>query len=190
MLISQADLARAADVSRKSITIWKKRGTVVMLGEMVDVEKTIAAMRRAKRGGPAMADKVTAALAGGVTGNKGAPEKVTSQPEVTAGENDDPFPCRDHLTDPYHRGAVALLPFMAYRIGGCAALAAYGLGMEPEVAERLRLQVTTSAMELTAMLLEEAEVPPPPGVAAWHDAELYDADRVAFVDWARVAEVS
>ncbi len=194
MLITQADLARAAEVSRKSVTAWKARGTVVMQGEMVDVEATLAAMRRSKRGGPALADKVTAGLghrvtgnSPSVTGNSSAAPKVTRGGKVTDEEDDDPYPCRDHLTDPFDRAAVALLPHTAYRIGGAAALAAHELGMVPETAEQLRLHVATAAMEIVGMILGEAGVQPPPGAEDWSEVALFDADKVATVDWIRRA---
>jgi hypothetical protein len=192
MLVTQADLSRAADVSRKTITQWKRRGSVVMQGDLVDVEKTLAAFRMYHRDGEERAEQVTAALAADetlVTGNAktvtGDKPPPTKSGKVTA-DAEDPYPHRDHLTDPYDRAAVALLPSTAYRIGAVAALAAFEMGLPAKTAEKLRTQVACSAMELVCTILDECSVHPPPGEMDWGGVALFDPDKVATVDWAKV----
>ena len=194
--MNQADFAELLGLSRNAITQWKKRGLVVLQGKLVDVEATFACIRANHRGG---ADIVTAARAKLASRGNGdashrrsdaAGDKVTNDvagPATVTRGGDDPFPHRDHLTDPHDRAAVALLPLTAYRIGGVAALSAYELGMAPEVAERLRSQVACSAMEIVCMILQEADVPPPPGETTWSDVAMFDPDKVAVVAWTMVA---
>ena len=194
MLISQADLARAAGVSRKTVTEWKARGTVVVQGKLVDVAKTVARLRQHHREGAAIADRVMTALGAGVTRNvtdqKGDAKLEPDAPTGGGGEGDC-YPCRDHLHDPGERALVAVLPATAYQVGGVAALAAFEAGLPAPKAEKLRLQVTASAMELVALILEDAGIAPPREAASWGEAALFDGAKVATVDWAKVeAETS
>jgi hypothetical protein len=69
--VSQAEFSRLLGVSRKTVTIWKAEGKIVMNGERVDVEASRE--RLAKFSGAA--SKVHAAL---VTGNDEAPRSDVS----------------------------------------------------------------------------------------------------------------
>ena len=69
MLISQADLARAAAVSRKTTTDWKAKGLLVLQGSRIDLEPTLARMKANHRGGHDIVARVTKAFSGPVTGN-------------------------------------------------------------------------------------------------------------------------
>lgn len=176
--VSQADLARAAGVSRKTITEWKVSGLVVLQGKSVDLGATLAKLRRCHRDGPAIADRVTAALAPSVTRNRSTP-RVT--PSACVGNR-----LGAHLADPAERAVVEIMPSTAYRVGAAAALAAHELGMPVEAADRLLLQVTAAAMELACMALDEAGIAPPPGASGWDERLLFDEAKIASVDWSRL----
>ena len=69
MMMMQAEFARLLDLSRNTITQWKKRGTLVLQGNLVDVEATLARIADVKRDGSSFVTLARAKLAGAVTGD-------------------------------------------------------------------------------------------------------------------------
>ncbi|CAL8474571.1 hypothetical protein [Caballeronia sp. S22] len=63
MLETQADFARRCDVSRKTVSAWKKAERLVLQGDQVDVHASLALLARHRRGGaPAVTLAVTSAV--------------------------------------------------------------------------------------------------------------------------------
>ena len=182
-LASLADYGARHGMTKQAAAKWKTRGYLVLQGEMVDVEASDTKMKACAKGPWNVGVKAVRRR----LKVDAAPSTVNlaRQPATTDLGGRDPYPCRDHLTDPADRAAVALLPHTAYRIGGAAALAAHDLGMAPATAERLRLHVATAAMEIVGMIMDEAGIRPPPGDATWCDVALFDPDKVSVVDWAK-----
>ena len=192
---SLAEYGALHGVSKQAAAGWKKRGYLVMQGDQVDVDASEARMKGAGKGrfnSSTKAVKQRAREASTVNQVRQPTRQPSTKPSTTeqidGDEEGDRYPFRDHLFDPYDRAAVALLPHTAYRIGGAAALAAHELGMASDVAEQLRTQVACSAMEIVGMILDEAEVPPPPGADTWCSVALFDPDKVAEVNWAKAVE--
>jgi hypothetical protein len=88
--MSQAEFARRHGVSRKSVTLWKRNGLVVMRGDSVDVEASDEMLRmyrnehdgRAQRGQPKPVTRVATAQ-----GNAARRSKVTTgRVQLTLGE--------------------------------------------------------------------------------------------------------
>ena len=201
MLATQAEFARAADVSRKTITVWKSRGSLVLQGDMIDVEKTLAHLRHYKRHGSAIAEKVTAALARGVTSPvptvTQAAAGVTSAPAVTS--DDEYVPNRIWLANMapgenrefclgHHAGELAMAWYLIVDVPQIATEAAMRAGLPVEAAQAMFADMREEAYALMAYRLDESDVVHEDlsEDATWAD-HLAKADRGRFhePDWSQ-----
>lgn len=85
---SQAEFARRCSVSRKTVTAWKKAGRLVLQGDQVEVEATIAMMNRNHKGGsqavtPAVTLPVTSGNNEGNSGGNGRGKAVARASDDT-----------------------------------------------------------------------------------------------------------
>ncbi|KAK43634.1 hypothetical protein BG58_31430 [Caballeronia jiangsuensis] len=94
---TQADFARRCDVSRKTVSAWKKAGRLVLQGDQVDVEASIALLERYRPGG---APTVTSAVTPAVT----PPESGNTEGNSQAGNETDQGSLREQAPE------IALLP--------------------------------------------------------------------------------
>ncbi|VVE01779.1 hypothetical protein [Pandoraea terrigena] len=88
---SQADFARRCNVSRKTVSEWKKAGRLVMQGDRVDVEASLSLMDRHRKGGApssssAVTPTVTLADSGNSQGNKSSPKAIPGRCSETSAE--------------------------------------------------------------------------------------------------------
>ncbi|GAB0118733.1 hypothetical protein [Acidisoma sp. 7E03] len=93
MEISQAEFGRLMGVSRKTITDWKSKGRIVMLGDLVDRE---ASLRKLAAAGNVRAITVTSGATKVVTSRRktvtSLPSTVTSPPPAGNTEGNNPAP--------------------------------------------------------------------------------------------------
>ncbi len=192
MLATQAEFARTAVVSRTTITVWKSRGSLVMQGDMVDVEKTLERIHRFKRHGAEIVEKVIAALARGVTGNASAVTLAAEAVTPGAGFTSPAaprLPYAAHLQGEEHdwdRGALAMGVTLGHRMGGVAALSAYEAGLPLEAAKQLEKQMTVNTFQVVEMVLKQLAVPAPKDCPGWMDTPMICREDLAEVNWAKV----
>ena len=80
MLVSQAEFAKLMNVSRKTVTVWKQDGRLVMTGNKVDVEASKRLIEQTGGTRPDVAERHAAAR----TGKKSDPKTETPQEKFAA----------------------------------------------------------------------------------------------------------
>lgn len=169
MLESQADFARRCAVSRKTVTGWKKAGRLVLQGDRVDVDASLALLERYRPGGaPVVTSAVTPAVTRPETGNT----EGNSQAE---NETD-----RDEPTE--RDPEIALLP--GERVEAAAVRLGVGdidMGMSFDEARRMK--------EVSLVLLNQLEYETKIGALVDLDLarniffEEFRAQRDAWLNW-------
>jgi len=130
-LAKPAAVARALGLSRKTMTVWKQRGTLVMAGNMVDLAATSAKLQQTRQDGPLFAHRLAELQQVAVTppseGNKLSAETVTPSPAAVT-----PRPTLSPVAE-----AVVSFAERIAREGGHCAWEAGITRAEAEVADRL-----------------------------------------------------
>lgn len=170
-LAKPAAVARALGLSRKTMTVWKRRGTLVMAGDLVDLAATAAMLKATHQDGPMLAARLAEMVGGAVTsppkGNGRGTEPVTSPAAVTP---------RPRLS-PIAEAVVSFAERIACE-GGCCAWEAGITRSEAEVADRLfREGLITDAAEY----LDEHVAPPSGG--SWLAEPVWAGIRAARPVW-------
>jgi len=164
-LISQADFARLHDVSRKTVTTWKKRGYIELSGSLVDVERSNAKLAASGR---VSLQRVTS-TADEVTGNRGmTPEVLLWE---TAGPNRHLASDVSGMIDPWSVAELMLrhLPQALVR---------------PLIAEYVAM-----ARRGANEVMTEQDIAPPPGFASWEDHPWF-TKSLSEHDWAEYEAVA
>lgn len=144
-LISQADFARLHDVSRKTVTTWKKRGYIELSGGLVDVERSNAKLVNSGR---VWLQSVTSA-ADEVTGNSGM------TPEALLWETAGP-----------HRDRVAGMACMISPAEFAALLLRH---LPPATVRPLVTEWIATGRRGGSEILHEDGIAPPAEFASWAD---------------------
>jgi hypothetical protein len=86
-LVMQKDFAAMHGVSKKTVSMWKKADRLVMQGEQVDVEASIAKLARYRKGGsPTARVPVTQPITSGEAGNWEGNSRSDSDAQIRPGE--------------------------------------------------------------------------------------------------------
>ena len=171
-LAKQAAVARALGLSRKTVSVWKRRGNLVMAGDLVDLAATSAKLKANHLDGELLAARLAELSSGTVTppseGNKKAvTSRVTSLRAVT------PRP----MLVPVAEAVVAFAESIA-REGGLCAWESGITQAEAQVADRLfREGLITDAAEF----LDDHVAAP--GGGAWLAEPVWGAIRDAEPNW-------
>jgi hypothetical protein len=161
-LASQAAIARALGLSRKTMTVWKQSGYLVMAGDLVDLAATAAQLRKTHRDGVSLAEKLIDLVTHAVT-----PEAEGNAPAVTR-----------PILEPYAEAVVSFAERIAKEGGHCAWEAGITRA-QADVADRLfREGLITDAAEH----LDERG-PAAPGGAGWLAEPVWSAVRDARLSW-------
>ncbi len=169
--VTLAEFSRLKNVSRKTVSEWKKEGRIVIVDGKVDVEASQEKLMRHSR------DRAKGARAA-VTPTAVTPTRVT--PATVIWHTLAPL-CGDHL-DGEDRGALTAAQRMAEAIPTVLALAAEATGLPATQAKPIEQQFRVSLMETSGLLLDAMAVPPPAGVKSWCAAPMWDPSRFATVD--------
>lgn len=165
------------EVSRKTVTIWKMEGRIVMVGDRVDADASRERLSRTIRN---VTHRVAAAHK---KDRRGA-----SRPLVTSASSADaalaPLP------------ATALTASAAIEVGACdlaRILIARGMGTDEvyAVAEewtRRQREGWVGAPSGPVSVAEEERWPLPPGCSHWYEHSLFTGPAIEPFDWEEIAQ--
>jgi ribulose kinase len=184
MQVSQAEFAKLMDVSRKTVTTWKKRDRIIMIDDLVDVEASRALMTRYCSSGSKAYRGATKAL----------PKSNNPAEQVTAAVYDPPayYENPANLPEDVVHTSVAIS-------GGASDLAyilVKHIGIDrarPIVAEWVQTQLAgwVGGEGLPESIGESCWPDPPLGYAHWCDHPLFTDRAVTEDEWAEaVAEAA
>jgi hypothetical protein len=162
MQISQAAFARLMDVSRKTVTVWKKQGRIIMVGEHVDVEASRERMARYSTSGSKAFKGATKTL----------PESNGASPEGNAVAPLAEYP--------------ASMTVMVSGGAGDLAVILLRAGLPRDRAQAVVDEWFGMARRSAAELLEE-DLDPPPGFDRWIDHPAFQEGWLA--SWAGWSEI-
>lgn len=166
MLVSQASFAEIVGVSRKSVSVWKKEGRVIMVGKLVDVEASRIALQKFTSSRSRIYGNVIAM-------------RWASNTETPEGNNVDPeFPPLP--------GAVANLTAAAESWAEDAAIAMLRHLPEPTVREVHADLLATWRKE--GAELADDDIDPPPGYVSWADHPSFAAPVTT--NWDELREIA
>jgi len=178
--VTQAEFARHRKVSRKTATVWKQKGLLVLTAEgRVDVGATDERLRGHGIGNnPVTGNTVSAAEGNKPSGNSSGRDKPERHPG---------FHILDMIDEPYDAGAMTMGMFLFYRIGRITAAMAVVSGAPCKVAFTLAKSVQL------ALLMEVVDYAKQAGVTPFQDGQEPDfvhMDSIEPINWESLAKLA
>jgi hypothetical protein len=165
-LVSRPAFAKQHGVSKAAVQKWEARGAVVVVDGKVSVEATDRLLMHAGLGRFSDRPRRASATAN-VASASHSPTDSRISPEVL-------LPLATNLLTSYFN-----------RICAFAGLAAWEHGASVETAKQTDETFRLLAMGAATDILKEIDVSAPAGFN-WDDAEIWDLERMARIDWSAV----
>ena len=171
-LVSRPAFAKQHGVSKAAVQKWESRGAVVVVDGKISVEASDRLLMHAGLG--RFSDRPRRSAQASAPTGGGHPV-----PAINA-LGDEPVPPEVLLPL-----ATNLLTSYFNRICAFAGLAAWEHGATVETAKQADETFRMLAMAAATDILKEIDLDPPAGFN-WDDAQIWDRDRMARIDWSAV----
>jgi len=178
--VTQAEFARHRKVSRKTATVWKQKGLLVLTDEgRVDLGATDERLRAHGIGNnPVTGNTVSAPEGNKPLGNNSGPDEPARHPGLYI---------VDLIDEPFDAGAMTMGMFLFYRIGRITAAMAVYSGAPCKVAFSLAKSVQLG------LLMEVVDYAKQAGVRPFRDGQEPDfvhMDSIEPTNWKELAKLA